>query len=134
MSTDYASIDELPNLTSQEVFNRAYLHVMKNGRPSIDSDGICTYGGIGCAAAPFLKEELRDITNGGWRYLVMDGRVSRAHDRLIHKLQIAHDEAAYIPRVFGVQSFDFTANFAFRMAKVAEQYGLTIPDFNIAEE
>lgn len=128
MSTDCASIDELPNLTSQEVFNRAYLHVMKNGRPSIDSDGTCIYGGIGCAAAPFLKEELRDITAGGWRYLVMDGRVSRAHDRLIHKLQVAHDEAAYISRWSG-SSPDFTANFAFRMAKVAEQYGLTIPNF-----
>lgn len=92
---EYINIPELDTLTSQQVFDISVKHVLKNGKPSMCAKfGGCTYGGIGCAAAPFLKEEYRECTWGSWAGLIGEGKVSPYHNRLIARLQSAHDYAA----------------------------------------
>lgn len=95
-------IDNLPNLTAEAVIRMSVTHVLGNGRPSIEEDTtddkrpVCTYAGIGCAAAPFIKPEKRaapELRNKTWVY------ISRAddcleHNHLINSLQNCHDQAS----------------------------------------
>lgn len=104
--TEFWTIDEFPNLTAQEIFERSVRHVMKNGGPSVVfvyGRSACRYGGIGCGAAPFLTPEgrrLADGAAGGGSSITWKGLVARKyvpdseHHYLIEALQSSHDAAS----------------------------------------
>ena len=60
----YLTIPGFTKLSAQRLFDMSAEHVLKNGKPSLNANGTCTYGGIGCAAAPFLKESVREDGEG----------------------------------------------------------------------
>lgn len=95
-----ASTAAFARMTKQELFNTSAKHVLKNGRPSINSKRQCRYAGIGCAAAPFLKPSMRaalDTQNVVWTALVGNGKVSPHHRLLVQELQGCHDNPALTP-------------------------------------
>jgi len=84
------TIPGFKNLSKQELLNMSVAHVLKNGEPSM-RNGNCSYAGIGCAAAPFLKPSGRETLTGSWLFLVNEGRVSSHEAAFVHHLQICHD-------------------------------------------
>lgn len=90
-------IDGFENLTAEQCIDMAVRHVLKNGKPSMNSDGHCVYSGIGCAAAPFLKPEVRDAfpASWGWQRLIREGKVPTDNRATIAELQNCHDSAAH---------------------------------------
>lgn len=42
---------------NQRLINEAYAHISKTRRKSVDSEGACVYGGIGCAFSPAIRDE-----------------------------------------------------------------------------
>lgn len=109
MTNERIVIDGFESLTKQQAFDMAAKHVLKNGDPSInendDGETTCTYGGIGCAAAPFLKESARARTpNKTWTSLAGDAIVPQHLTAFIGELQHAHDNAAVGgPKLRGVE-------------------------------
>lgn len=94
---NFITIEGFESLTAQQVLEISVRHVVKNGRPSVRATNphICVYGGIGCAAAPFIRPEKRDRHEGqGWGSLLTHGDVPSRNGILIGKLQGCHDSAA----------------------------------------
>lgn len=117
-------IDGFEKLTQQELFDKAAHHVQSNGRPSVRADNSCTYGGIGCAAAVFIKPEYREELRGSWppayreKDMGMHDYALPSHQSpLIKDLQFAHDYAS--------KSVDFMAVWKVEMQKVAAKYSLS---------
>lgn len=116
-------------MTAQEIFDKMYLHVVRQGRPSIDSSGKCRYrgpDGLMCAAGILLTDKQatqREGTTWGssgygpWPHI--------EHVLLIALLQRAHDDAAYH---FMYDDTTFLDGFKGRAAVVAEQHDLTVPE------
>lgn len=100
----YWTIDGFEKLTEQEVVNISVAHVLKNGRPSLkEGTDLCAYSGIGCGAAPFLKEENREKADNqgeeegvdsSWCSLERTACVPLIHHKLVQVLQSCHDDAA----------------------------------------
>ena len=86
-------IDGFEDLTPEQCIDMAVKHVLRNGRPSVDKDGICCYFGIGCAAAPFLTPLARETLPGTWNHLVAAGYVPANNRHTIADLQRCHDTA-----------------------------------------
>ncbi len=118
----YATIPEFPNMSAQEVFNMSVSHVLNNGKPSRTPEGLCIYGGIGCAASPFLQPAHRDEMDFsgtyGWIGLVQNRYAPNHLTDLVQDLQNAHDTAPDSPA-------EFIVRFKAMARIIAEQYGLT---------
>ena len=91
-------IDGFEDLTPQQLFDMSLAHLRTTRKPSMDPVFGCTYGGSGCAAAPFLKPELRGQIDkcagtGGinWATLTSTGLVPVKNSDLIAEFQRAHD-------------------------------------------
>lgn len=114
-------IDGFEDLTPQQVFDMAARHVLANGEPSLQG-AACSYAGIGCAAAPFLRPEVRDnpeLRGKGWGSLCDFNIVPANNNSLISALQGCHDGAA------NRTGAEFIATFRGRMHSVAEEHGLS---------
>lgn len=116
----YATIEGFTSLDKQELFDRAARHVLSNGRPSIKGT-TCQYGGIGCAAAPFLRLEERDHMDeyqAQWSELVKHRQVPPHEADFVGALQDAHDDYR--------QSTDFVKDYRAAMLRLANRYALDV--------
>lgn len=133
MTTKLWTIDNLPDMTAQEVFDTAAKHVLTNGRPSLNRKN-CVYSGIGCAAAPFLKPEFTKRADevGNWMTLHTRNKVPDNHLSLIVELQSCHDDAARYRS--SRDSAGFISGFKFNMRNVAERFKLDASILNPSNE
>ena len=89
----------LTTSTAQEVFDWVVYNLRKQGKKSRTADGMypCAYrgdSGLKCAAGWCVGDD--EYSNqkfefSSWDFLVEDGKVPPAHDRLIYDLQQTHD-------------------------------------------
>jgi hypothetical protein len=122
MSTKYWTIDGFENLTREEIIRISVAHVLKNGKKSVKGDR-CMYGGIGCAAAPFLKEQYRASADGrlegsskygnSWRILELKGYVPHHEANIVRMLQSCHDNAPNISDALFIESFKHEVQIVF---------------------
>jgi hypothetical protein len=110
-------IEGFEQLTRDEIIDISVRHVLRNGRPSVISGcsfpkAICTYAGVGCAAAPFLTPQARVDYHDSWGRLVGDKTVPAHEYNTIWTLQLCHDASA--------DSDDFIAAFK---SKVRANFG-----------
>lgn len=105
------------DLPPQAVFDTAAKHVLANGAKS-EVNGRCQYSGIGCAAAPFILPEKRDLADlvGPWFMLVQLMYVPHQHDELMGEITRAHDSVFQEP---------FIPRWKYRMRRVATNFGLS---------
>lgn len=114
-------IDGFNSLTKQQIFDISAKHVLGNGKPGINLSGSCVYGGIGCAAAPFIAKEDREDASGTW-YTVAKLAGEYHEQDFIRELQSNHD---------GAYTFtynnpaDFIEDFKKRMRLTAAQFRLS---------
>lgn len=95
-TNNYATIDGFEKLSAQEVFDMSARHLLTNPKVSVTADKrMCLYAGHGCAAAVFLRPEMRekiDADPRGTAWVQLVGRVAPANNsELICKLQNVHD-------------------------------------------
>lgn len=94
----YITIEGFEKLSKQQMFDMSVKHIAKTRKKSIKGaspwTSTCSYSGIGCAAAPFIRPELRESAEwSSWRALSRDGRVPLHHEDLVQALQHCHDGA-----------------------------------------
>lgn len=122
------AIDNLGQLTAQQVLDMAIDHINTTRRRSVresvkDARLVCEYGGIGCAAAPFIKPEYREKLRGGWEGIYFEGPrrgqpqacTPSSHVELIVGLQMAHD---------GSKGPNFMAEWKAKVDQLAADLGL----------
>lgn len=114
----------------QDHFNKAYLGVIAQGKPSLNStDRYCVYrapDGSKCAFGHLLKSKdyckSMDYAGGQSASTAIDTYNLKGFDDNLDfydSLQQCHDNAA--------DDHDFVASFKNRMAVLAKDYGLTVP-------
>ena len=138
-------------MNKQEIFNKAYIGIIKQGKPSMTHSGTCKYeakDGSRCAVGMLIDEaELRktmdsfepariaDIIN---KVTDEDGdSVSELklpawvinENELLTDIQGAHDFAGH-DILEDKERSEFLPEFIKRMKKVALKYGLTVPEVN----
>lgn len=69
-------------------------HLLAERKMSVDCDDSCVYSGSGCAAAPFIKPEFRELADsyGAWPNVK---RRSSHEAEFVRQLQMAHDGAKH---------------------------------------
>lgn len=116
-------------MTPQEMFNAAYIGVMKQGRKSTGNDGGCAYrgdSGCKCAAGFLIPDEhyYPSMEGSTIEYIELPYELShiRTNMNLVENMQCAHDKARCSdePRVF----VDY---FKERMTTIAKSNNLTVP-------
>lgn len=126
--TNYLTIEGFEKLTKQQLFDMSVAHIGQTRQKSVQiSDGGskgCVYSGSGCAAAPFLKPENREIADNvpgllytGWGMLVGVSMVPEDNSSLICSLQSCHDLAP--------SGQEFLEVWKTSMARVAVRYKLS---------
>ena len=134
LESNFITIEGFDNLSPQEAFDMSAKHILSNG-PSFNSKlNACRYGGSGCAAAVFIREEFRDIADrkaGQWLSVAATRLASITNIDLIMSLQNAHDdsvEAALDMDANGIHKVVNLNNFFTRwvhtMREVAAKYNL----------
>lgn len=134
LESNFITIEGFDNLSPQEAFDMSAKHILSNG-PSFNSKlNACRYGGSGCAAAVFIREEFRDIADrkvGHWSSVVATRLASITNIDLIMSLQNAHDdsvEAALDMDAKGIHKVVNLNNFSTRwvhaMREVAAKFNL----------
>ena len=115
------TLKTLPQATAQEIFDQVAIHLLKqNQRSCREIDGVCVYRnsyGLKCAAGCLIGDDeytpaFEDNTWGGLEDMNL---VPSNHNDLIVQLQRIHDNCD--PRIWNV-----------RLAELAFQYGLTMPE------
>lgn len=94
---DYYTIPNFTNMTKQELFDMSARHILTTRQASRNADGACIYGGSGCGAAPFLREEVHadaDKYTTSWGQLRYKEVVPEHECEFVSSLQRAHDQAA----------------------------------------
>lgn len=119
---NYITIPNFSRLKPQTLFNRAVKHIGKTQRQSL-KNGVCCYGGTGCNAAPFIREDQREAadalgSSSSWAELVQAGMVPQTNKQFISELQSAHDKIGPEYGMGFMQSYDH------RMRELAEEHGL----------
>jgi hypothetical protein len=115
-------------MTQQEAFNKAYLGIIKQGGPAIIGTKSCRYrtiDGKKCGVGQLFPDSEYKEGFEGKRANLIAGFVpslARLNPHFLTNLQGAHDGAAGGPREF------FITDFKQRMAYIAKQYKLEIPD------
>lgn len=110
-------IDGFESLTPQQCFDIAAKHVLSTGVKCMTRDRVCTYTGVGCAAAPFLTEEGRNTIVGSWSTVVSRWEQPDTNESIIQEVQICHDGSRDGP--------DFLQDFKKAMICVADNYSLS---------
>ena len=125
-------------MTPQEMFDTAYLMIIQQGQKSNTPNG-CKYrgpSGLKCAIGHMIPDDLAkawdDRTNSSItqiratpKYPIPD--FLKENRKLAADIQSAHDLAD------DYTSSDFVRTFKRRMAQVAKDYKLTIPDLETTE-
>lgn len=121
-------------MNAQEIFNKAYLSIIKQGHKSVQPEGplgslVCVYNGPNnshCAAAMLVPEEFLPemIEQKQWKLqpikILEAVRGNNAFlDELITDIQMTHDNCP---------EKDFVFEFKSRMRSLANQYKLEVPD------
>jgi hypothetical protein len=121
-------------MTPQEIFNTAYLAIVKQGRPSTKENGGCAYRGVKGAKCA-IGHLIDDATAKRWDMYETAGirAVSRkakikpdwldSNIALLEDLQNAHDNSHW-------KGDGFMKDYKQRMSYVARQYYLTIPELS----
>lgn len=130
----FITIEGFEKLSKQELFDMAAKHVLKNGEPSLDSNGaVCLYGGIGCAAAPFIKQGEHNTADKGnehgetsWKSLFMADLVPEHFADFVMHLQGCHDSWTCADK----DSTTFVQHFKTRMGILGQAEGLDISVLN----
>ena len=148
---DFTPAEWPENRSAQALFNRAYIGVMLQGRPSANRHGACCYRGVkgtACGVGHLVDDE----TAKEWDYKTSSGIGSiinemdvvdpnygwlKLHERLLWRLQEAHD--FWVLESVARQSSDtylvpFPVVFHREMRDVAEQFSLTVPDLSHVPE
>lgn len=132
-----AFIEGFSLLTKQQIFDMAAKHVLSNGAPAVSLDNGdyngCTYGGIGCAASPFIVPEAREIASGSWPNVAY--KAHNHHEKeFITAVQRCHDGAAKgAGNALGYKykpNPDFVSEFKAGMLSLANTYGLSAAVLN----
>ena len=112
----------------QELMQRSYNHIVKQGGPSIDPmTKTCAYRGkegAGCAAAPFIVNYDRKMEGLGWIEVVREfpkNIETTKHEDFISGLQSCHDDA------YTCQYLDFMEQFYRNIVALAEAWKLEPP-------
>lgn len=121
----------------QYLFDKAFRHVIQQGRPSVKldlaaKDGpmyYCVYkseDGCGCAAAPFIINYKPEMEKNRFRIVAENfpfdvDPVAIAHADFVMELQQAHDDNSKIPGP------EFTRVYTHIMHKIARQHRLEMP-------
>ncbi len=123
-------------MTPQEMFDKAYLGVIQQGSKSNNPDGSCAYRGQSgnkCGIGHLIPDDLAKAwdkrTNSSILHIRATERFPipdfiKKNMSLARDLQAAHDTCA---------SYDhhaFLREFKHRMAQVAKDYKLTIPEID----
>lgn len=125
-------------MTRQEIFDTAYIGVLKQGRQSLMPSGACAYrgsNGLKCA----LGFMIDDDTAEKWESIgAVDSLINRHNDgritlptwvvqykNLLMSIQEAHDRAT--------DPEGFVEYFSAEMQYIASQYKLTIPQLETTE-
>lgn len=121
-------------MTPQEIFNKSYLTVVEQGRPSVNKEGMCAYRGKGgrkCAIGHLID----DATAKRWDKYETAGihDVSRkarikpdwldSNLALLVSIQRAHDIAFW-------KGEGFLEEYKQSMSYIAKKYRLTVPELS----
>lgn len=94
------TIPGFADLTPQQAFDLSLNHLRSTRVQSMDTDaGTCSYGGTGCAAAPFLTADTREALIGtydnakSWHRLRNVFDLPDTNANLIFEMQGVHDSA-----------------------------------------
>lgn len=121
----------------QELFNRAYLHIIKQGKPSfavaLDGRKSCQYkspDGCGCAAEPFITSytpsmEGESFTQLAEKFQNCIDTAAYRNWQFVRCIQMAHDDPVNLGHI---SPADFISEFKQRMQKIANDYSLTVPE------
>lgn len=119
----YITVPGFEKKSKQELFDITLQHVRKTRTKSVAPSGGCCYAGVGCAAAPFLKEDKRAVAdalaeedNSEWLTLAERGMVPEHEHAFVHRLQDCHDRSPY--------GDGFMEEFELRMRSLAQREGL----------
>ena len=126
----YITIDGFESLTKQQMFDISAKHILAAGKCSANDQGTCSYAGSGCAAAPFIREDQREIADGldisgwgtGWKSLSDNGHVPKHEDDFVVRLQLCHDDAI---TVSSEEDFNFMELWEDSMRILAAEHGLS---------
>ena len=127
----YITIDGFESLTKQQMFDISAKHILAAGKCSVNDQGTCSYAGSGCAAAPFIREDQREIADGldtsgwgaGWQWLSNNGHVPKREDDFVVRLQLCHDDNA--ATVSNKEDFNFMELWEDSMRILAAEHGLS---------
>jgi len=121
-------------MTPQEMFDTAYLKIIQQGQKSMGSNDTCKYRGprgLKCAIGHMIPDDLAKAWDNRRNSMISKIRSTpkypipdfiRNNRTLAADIQRAHDYGGdYTPS-------DFVEGFIDRMAKVAKDYNLTIPN------
>jgi hypothetical protein len=129
MSDRLLTIPGFESLSRQELFDISVAHIASTRKASLgtipgESGDRCVYSGIGCAAAPFLREECREKadTVGSWGILTWEKYAPEVNRDLVKELQNCHD-AAWDKNAPDPDR-TFMLEWKRRMGYVAQNYGL----------
>ena len=137
----------------QEIFDDSYTRIIKQGKPGVDDVGVCTYRSpdnrLGCAIGVLISDEtLKNTEWSGYQSIgVISGftealgaglyepgqeaRREKSMMNLLVKMQVAHDHSVSSFMVDDAQRNElFLSDFKIRMAEVAKNFDLTVPEMN----
>ena len=115
----------------QRALDKAYKHIIKQGAPSRAALGRCRYrneNGLGCAFAPMIKEYSPTLEGRA------AGNVVEYYSRNLFKwardlnISFAFDLQRCHDRVAVANPENFIRDFKVEIAKLAEKYGLEMPE------
>lgn len=117
-------------MNQQEIFDKVFTHIMKQGKPALNSKGECVYrgkNGLTCAAGCLIDDEQYSPQMEGTTFVgastIMQGITPewmKEEQMFICQLQNAHDTAA--------DCDDFLGRFRTYTKILAEEYELTVPE------
>jgi len=116
-------------MTPQEIVNKVYFALKKQGKPSVDKNGECLYrgpNGLKCAAGHLMSDKEYDSLMEGYDVNYSGGlfhfpEVISENAKLIKDLQDAHDMAAS-------QDENFWDEFSYRLIHVLNKFDLEHPE------
>lgn len=124
MSQKVITTENLHEVTEQEVFDYVAEKIFEQGKPAYDTgQASCTYrlGNLKCAAGHLIRDEdyKEEYKYSTWYTLVENDGFPEIHERLISKLQFAHDNS-----VSEIDPSLFLTKFDSRLAEVANDFNL----------
>lgn len=117
-------------LTMQDVFNNAYIGVLKQGEPAINRGSNCCYRTtnrgkiLKCAIGHSIHDSIyKRSFEGKDPDIILEPYVQNLDGSLLEDIQYAHDDNRY--------SRNFCFGFKEAMHKIAMKYELKVPELNI---